>query len=351
MAVLPIKITEEDRIMIIAPHPDDECIGCGGLLSLYPGLCDVVAVTDGRYGGKGKRPEVEKEIRKKQFENEMYDAKVASFRWLGYEDGNLLNHKECLSDLDFSVYTKIFLPWGDDNHTDHTAAYMYGMERIKEQENLTAEIYQYEVHVPFHDVTHYLDITDVMERKKKLIRFHEDQIACMDYDEIAVSLNKYRACQCNQPDKYYETYLRTDVNQDTVMEKVGEREKTLQKYKQFYRLLVRWIRTGQDGKKIAKYLWENGWERVAIYGYAQIGKLLEGELAQSGIAVGCILDKRPLGSARYGMEIRRPEDGDHSVNAVIVTAVSDFGEIKTELNHLGYRNVVPLQEILESMEE
>ena len=55
MATLPIVIDSEDKIAIIAPHPDDECIGVGGILSLYPELCDVFVLTDGRYGGKGKK--------------------------------------------------------------------------------------------------------------------------------------------------------------------------------------------------------------------------------------------------------------------------------------------------------
>lgn len=43
-----LEISEKDRILILAPHPDDECIGAGGILARYPDLCRVVVLTDDR---------------------------------------------------------------------------------------------------------------------------------------------------------------------------------------------------------------------------------------------------------------------------------------------------------------
>lgn len=349
MAVIPISITQSDKILIIAPHPDDECIGAGGLLSLYPELCDVIVLTDGRQGTKDIMPEDMKEIRRQEFEDEMKYVKVHAYRMLGYKDGELLQHVDCLRDIDFAGYTKVFIPWGDDNHPDHTAAYLASMEQIKRQHISNAEIFQYEVHVPFHDVTHMLDITSNIEKKLKLIQFHNSQVSSVDYDQIAKALGKYRACQCNLPENYIETYLQTDIKHNLLNEEVVNREKTLQKYIQFYRVMIRWLNAIQKKVSIEGYLKKRGIKRVAIYGYADIGKLLHNELVYSEIEVVNILDKRDIQSAISGLKVQKPSEGDRTVDAVLVTAVYYYNEIKTELMEMGYKNVMSLQKIVEEL--
>ena len=45
-----MNIKSKDRILVVAPHPDDESIGMGGVLALYKRQCDVLLLTDGRHG-------------------------------------------------------------------------------------------------------------------------------------------------------------------------------------------------------------------------------------------------------------------------------------------------------------
>ena len=46
-----ITIKPNDKCLVLAPHADDESIGCGGLLLKYPNNFEVVVLTDGRKGG------------------------------------------------------------------------------------------------------------------------------------------------------------------------------------------------------------------------------------------------------------------------------------------------------------
>lgn len=46
-----LEIEPNDKCLIIAPHADDESIGCGGILLKYPQNFEVVVLTDGGKGG------------------------------------------------------------------------------------------------------------------------------------------------------------------------------------------------------------------------------------------------------------------------------------------------------------
>ena len=44
------ELQKNEKILVVAPHPDDESLGCGGLMSKYGKQCDVLLLTDGRRG-------------------------------------------------------------------------------------------------------------------------------------------------------------------------------------------------------------------------------------------------------------------------------------------------------------
>lgn len=186
-----LNIEKNDRILIVAPHPDDECIGCGGLLCKYKSQCTVWALTDGRYGGIYDDEVANAIQRKYEFEQEMRFLEETDYRMFGLEDGKLIENIDLISENDISVYTKIFVPNQLDNHPDHRAAYQM-VERTVKKSGVPQNIYQYEVSTPLNICTDYIDISDVIWNKLQLISFHKSQMREFDYCEMARSLNKYR---------------------------------------------------------------------------------------------------------------------------------------------------------------
>ena len=105
-----IQIDKKDKILIIAPHPDDESIGTGGLLLQYPKQCTVIVATDGRKADDSISPEVMADTRKKEFADAMAVAGVTDYEFLEYPDRELERHPHCFSKIDFSRYSILFLP-------------------------------------------------------------------------------------------------------------------------------------------------------------------------------------------------------------------------------------------------
>lgn len=341
-----IHITENDSILIVAPHPDDEAIGTGGILAIHPLLCDVLVLTDGRQGQGDIAPKKGKEIREKEFTAEMKHAKIKNYRMLGIEDGTLLSHTDCLHDIDLSGYTKIFVTDVHDDHPDHSAAYLSVMSALQAQDIADTEVYAYEVHAPIQTPTHYLDITDVIEKKKQLIRFHPSQLKTLPYDLLAQQSAQYRATLYRMPGQYIEVYniaASTDLKTDSYI----ETEQKLQKQTVITWILTRWMRLLSESGSIAGLLRKKGYDTVAVYGYGDLGQLLVKELIKEGIKVPYVMDQRAEQMKNTAVPVVFPTKNLEKPAAVVVTTALSYDELQARLAGMGFQNILSLRHLVE----
>ena len=345
-----IKINEKDNILIIAPHPDDECIGVGGILIQYPEQCTIIVCTDGRRATGDYSSNEIIQIRKKEFLDEMGYLGITRYRMLNMVDGTLMGNTTYLDFIDFSRYTKIFFPHNLDGHPDHSAVYMCVTEKLKIMGNINVELYMYEVHQQLQKVTHYIALDEMIDKKKKLIQFHKSQINQKKYDEMVCVAARYRALQLSLRESYVECYCQvdiTDLNLATNYQ-LQQMEKNYQKQLEFYYILVNWIKSIQNGQSIGNYLNEKGLRKLAIYGYAELGQILDKELESAEeLDVLYIMDKSKAkeGSGR----ILFPQRDLPFVDAVIVTAITYFDDIEKELTDLGYTQIFSLRDIVDEI--
>ncbi|MEL6649681.1 MAG: PIG-L deacetylase family protein [Bacteroidota bacterium] len=197
-----LQFEESDRILILAPHPDDESIGCGGLLLQYAAQCDVVVLTDGRHGGKPGQSESEViAIRQKVMASAMEFADVNNLMFLGVEDGKLAENFDKFSELGLTGYNIIVCPHMNDNHPDHACVYDF-LQQLK----FKAKVVMYELWSTIAQPSHYLDISKVVEEKKRLISFHRSQVEQVDYVSKITGLNCYRGMLVYPAIAYAEAY-------------------------------------------------------------------------------------------------------------------------------------------------
>lgn len=342
-----LDIKETEQILVVAPHPDDECIGVGGVLALYPKQCSVVVLTDGRQGQGDTAPEKEKAIRRAEFIKEMEYAGISFYKMLDYADGTLLQHTDCLLLVDLSAYSKIFVTGMQDGHADHTAACISVFKALEKQKKTETEVYSYEVHTPLQEVTHILDITTALGKKLNLIRFHQSQLSAIEYDRMAECLARYRGIQNGSKGSCLEAYCMIHSADD----KAGagtELEAQLQKYKLFYWVLTRWVKLKAQEVSIADILYDKGYRKIVIYGYAEIGQLLCQELQKEKFEVSYIMDKKVRESGQEGIPVYYPNSSLNKEDAVVVTAIFDYEKIKAELDEMGFSSIISFRELMES---
>lgn len=342
-----LNISCDDNILIIAPHPDDECIGAGGVLLAHSEKCDVLVLTDGRQGQGVIASELEKEIRKTEFIAEMKSINVRDYKMLDIEDGTLLAHLDCLDDYNMTQYTKIFVTGEFDEHPDHKAAFLCVKNALKEQKEVP-EIYVYEVHTPIQGPSHFTDITNSINEKVRLVRFHESQIKELPYDKLVQENAAYRATLFRMPSKKIEVYKMIDISENANNSDIST-NLLLQKERVNNWVLKSWLKSSLKSKELFSLLRQKKINGVYIYGYGELGKILLEYLELNNFDVKAVIDRRATQFSSEMIPVIQIEEADMTV-PVIVTAIFDYDNINTQLLKAGFHDIYSLRTLIEELE-
>lgn len=190
---MPVRLrsVERQRVVVVAPHPDDESIAVGGTLALHRRVGSEVAVLfvtndpprpDGSWL---RRPEAEAA------------AEILGFRprFLGFPDGRTSRHEEeiaiavadALRELEPDV---VLCPFPGDHHRDHQAVSAATALAIAKA-GFTGEVWCFETWSNLWPNA-AVDISDVVDQKRRAIECYRSQISGMPYVEAALGLNRFR---------------------------------------------------------------------------------------------------------------------------------------------------------------
>jgi LmbE family N-acetylglucosaminyl deacetylase len=119
------------RLLVLAPHPDDETLACGGCIARAVAAGDevhVVVVTDGRHGRWDQAPDTTASIRLQELARAVAQLGLApdQVHSLGRSDGSLATQIDELRDQIGELIrdhrpTVLVSPWAYDTHADHAA--------------------------------------------------------------------------------------------------------------------------------------------------------------------------------------------------------------------------------------
>lgn len=194
-----MEIKATDSILVVAPHADDESIGCGGLLVKYGKQSDILLITDGRHGHTTEEYSDEVALvalRKEEIKSVAAICNLRNIYFLDIEDQMAGENASIIKKFDISLYTHIFVPNHYESHKDHNVLCGIFKSMIKKQKSI-AVLYEYEVWTPLRYPSAYLDISDVIELKKAMIAQYKSQIVDVDYVNKGVALSNYRGMVAN----------------------------------------------------------------------------------------------------------------------------------------------------------
>ena len=119
----------------------------------------------------------------------------------------------------------------------------------------------------------------------------------------------------------------------------------LNKFRMYYKLLDRWLLLKEQGKSVEGFFLKNGYEKIAIYGMAALGRHLYEELKNSSVEVVYALDRR-RGLQCGQLEVRSPDEEIYDCDIIVVTAAYDFENIVKEIEKKTDIPVVSLQDVI-----
>jgi N-acetylglucosamine malate deacetylase 1 len=203
-------------VVIIAPHPDDAEVSCGGLIanSVAAGESVVVlAMTGGELAVYGKSRAEARAVREEEQRRAaaMLGARAEFF---GAVDGSLaVDSASAARLLDLLLRLRprvVTAPWPLDVHADHQAAGLLAWRAFQDR-RCAFELFFYETSNSPHTVsfdfvpTDYVDITAVLERKREAAAQHRSQ-GTVDWFGMYVEMATFRGYEADVP--YAEAYLR-----------------------------------------------------------------------------------------------------------------------------------------------
>jgi len=202
-------------VLVLAAHPDDEALGCGGTLA-FLNARGVSSTTVFMTDGERLKGEPSREIAGKRRTEGITTAALLGCEpplFLGLPDGEVGGHVEdaCAKLSEIIALKKpdfIFAPSPVDHHQDHLATADIALRLLEGLKSF--RLAYFEVYSTVR-LTHLLDITEVIGLKEKAVMNYRTSLYGIPeaYVRISLGLNAHRSLYTQQ-ERYYEGFWILD---------------------------------------------------------------------------------------------------------------------------------------------
>ncbi|MCL7945387.1 PIG-L deacetylase family protein [Marinobacter sp. ATCH36] len=197
-----IPLSTLGPVLIASPHPDDETLGCGGLIARCAEIAcpvSVLSMTNGEGSHPGDTAWQEKlgNIRKREQHRALkaLGLKEPDIISLGLSDGGMEQLTGAMYERVVAVIQDViqsrsirtvFVPAIDDRHADHQQTARFVTEAVATLS--VAHFFSYQIWPPeqrptqvtANEVEYCLNISDIVGVKHRAIRKHQSQLAPID---------------------------------------------------------------------------------------------------------------------------------------------------------------------------
>jgi len=223
-----MMIHPDDKILIIAAHPDDEILGCGGLISKYSDTCDfsIIFIAEGdscRYESTSNL-EVVSQIKNREncAKNALSSLGLTDIEFHRLPCGRLDNieiieiNKIIESKIKQFRPTKVFTHYGDDTNNDHRIVSRSTQMAVRPIHKNPISVFSYEVlsstewnlNAPFNP-NFFLKLSEEdLKNKIKALELYDGEIRTFPHSRSSDGINylsRYRGMQAGFP--YAEAFL------------------------------------------------------------------------------------------------------------------------------------------------
>jgi len=195
------ELPSAKKVLVLAPHPDDEVFGCAGAILTYAAqgaAVQVCVVSSGTgYAKASEAPQIQA-IREAETNAALQVMGIAQASFLQLPDrglsqcANLAN--KFLQVLERHQFDVVLAPSLEEVHPDHlavTRALLTAFELLKAQGGSLPCLLQYEVGAPLRPNL-LLDISSVWPIKQKAMACFQSQLAVQNYAAQIEALNVFR---------------------------------------------------------------------------------------------------------------------------------------------------------------